>query len=141
MGNNNCGCEFDGGDCCAKSVKGGKVQTSYCKQCQCKDPKHKVKGCNATCKSPKYIGDGNCDENNNCGCEFDGGDCCAKSVKGGKVQTAYCKQCQCKDPKHAVKGCKAKCTVPDYIGDGNCDDENNSCACGYDKGDCCGKNV
>merc|ERR1712222_276571 len=136
--NNNCGCEFDGGDCCAKSVKGGKVQTAYCKQCQCKDPKHKVKGCNATCKSPKYIGDGNCDDdNNNCACGFDKGDCCGKDVKGGKVQTAYCKQCQCKDPKHAVKGCKAKCTVPDYIGDGNCDDENNNCACGYDKGDCC----
>merc|ERR1712037_157006 len=143
--NNNCGCKYDGGDCCAGSVKGGSVKTAYCKQCQCKckDPNYKEdKNCKGKCGLQKYKGDGNCDdENNNCGCEFDGGDCCAKSVKGGKVQTAYCKQCQCKDPKHAVKGCKAKCTVPDYIGDGNCDDENNNCACGYDKGDCCGKDV
>merc|ERR1711939_874182 len=193
--NNNCGCKYDGGDCCPGSVKGGTVKTAYCKQCQCKDPKHKVKGCTAKCTVPKYIGDGNCDdennncgckydggdccgknvkkayckeckckdpnykedknckgkcglekykgdgncddENNNCGCEFDGGDCCAGSVKGGKVLTAYCKQCTCKDPKHKVKGCNAKCTVPKYIGDGNCDDENSNCACGYDKGDCC----
>merc|ERR1712222_316578 len=92
------------------------------------------------CGLQKYKGDGNCDdENNNCGCEFDGGDCCAKSVKGGKVQTAYCKQCQCKDPKHKVKGCNATCKSPKYIGDGNCDDDNNNCACGFDKGDCCGK--
>merc|ERR1712224_136439 len=197
--NNNCGCKYDGGDCCAGSVKGGTVKTAYCKACQCKDPKHKVKGCNAKCLVPKYIGDGNCDdennncacgfdkgdccgknvkkayckeckckdpnykedknckgtcglqkykgdgncddENNNCGCEFDGGDCCAGSVKGGTVKTAYCKQCQCKDPKHKVKGCNAKCTVPKYIGDGNCDDENNNCGCKYDGGDCCGKNV
>merc|ERR1711934_469734 len=197
--NNNCGCAFDGGDCCAKSVKGKVVKTTYCKKCECKDPKYKG-SCSQTCKLPKYIGDGNCDDqnnncgckydggdccgnnvkktyckeckckdpgykpdknckgkcglaqykgdgncddaNNNCGCDFDGGDCCAKTVKGGKVNVAYCKACICKDPKGgAVKGCTAKCTVPQYIGDGNCDDENNNCACGYDKGDCCGPKV
>ena len=25
----NCGCAYDGGDCCAKTVKGGKVNTEY----------------------------------------------------------------------------------------------------------------
>merc|ERR1711982_95529 len=92
---------------------GGKdVKKSYCKECKCKDPNYKEdKNCKGKCGLQQYKGDGNCDDaNNNCGCEFDGGDCCAGSVKGGKVKTAYCKQCQCKDPKHAVKGCKAKCT-------------------------------
>merc|ERR1719506_786235 len=41
--------------------------------------------------APQYKGDGICDdENNNCGCKFDGGDCCNKSVKGGSVKTTYC---------------------------------------------------
>ena len=36
-----------------------------------------------------YIGDGYCDdENNNAGCNFDGGDCC-----GVNVNTQYCNLC------------------------------------------------
>merc|ERR1712032_263621 len=72
------------------------------------------------------------------GCKFDGGDCCNKSVKGGSVKTTYCKECKCKDPKHPddhKHACKDKCTAPEYIGDGICDDENNNCGCGFDKGD------
>ena len=39
-------------------------------------------------------GDGWCDdENNNYGCEWDGGDCC-----GPKVLNKFCKKCQCLDP-------------------------------------------
>ena len=46
-----------------------------------------------TCGSPDYKGDGNCDDdNNNKGCEYDGGDCCAKTVKDGKVNKNYCKE-------------------------------------------------
>ena len=46
-----------------------------------------------TCGAPSYVGDGNCDDNNNNkGCGYDGGDCCAKSVKGGKVQETYCQK-------------------------------------------------
>merc|ERR1719182_876717 len=41
------------------------------------------------CKVQKYKGDGNCDDgNNNAGCHFDGGDCCAKSM-GGPVKKDY----------------------------------------------------
>merc|ERR1712139_24194 len=140
--NNNCRCSWDGGDCCPKS-NNGILNKKYCKVCKCLDPKNQQDAnCKGTCGAAQYKGDGNCDDaNNNCGCGYDGGDCCAGSVKGGKVTTAYCKACICKDPKYAVKGCTDKCTVPDYIGDGNCDDENNNCACGYDKGDCCGTNV
>merc|ERR1719476_293696 len=55
----------------------------------------------------------------------------------------YCKECKCKDPNHKKKdpNCKDKCTLKDYIGDGNCDDVNNNCDCGYDGGDCCAKSV
>merc|ERR1712178_131209 len=91
--NNNCGCAYDGGDCCAKTVKGGTVKTKYCQECKCLDPNSKT--CTGKCGSPKYKGDGNCDDNNNnCGCAYDGGDCCAKTNKA-PVKKTYCKQCKC----------------------------------------------
>merc|ERR1712210_181229 len=125
-GNNIKECDYDGGDCClAKIVK------TYCKICKCKDPKA---GCKGTCKSKAYVGDGNCDdENNNCGCKYDGGDCCLP-----KVVKTYCKDCSCVDPKQKKK-CNGKCGAKAYVGDGNCDDNNNNCGCNYDGGDCCPK--
>merc|ERR1712048_243844 len=135
--NNVPGCQFDGGDCCGTSVK-----KSYCKECKCLDPNYKPAdpNCPGTCGAANYKGDGNCDdENNNCGCEYDGGDCCKETVEGGTVKTAYCKACVCKDPKHKKEGCDGTCGEPKYFGDGNCDDVNNNCGCGYDGGDCCPK--
>merc|ERR1712032_639421 len=133
--NNNAKCEFDGGDCCAKSV-GGPVKKDYCKQCKCLDPNPKgPKG--PACGQKQYKGDGNCDDdNNNAGCAFDGGDCCAKSL-GGPVKKDYCKQCKCLDPN--PKG--PACAQEEYKGDGNCDDDNNNKECEYDGGDCCAKSV
>merc|ERR1712032_1222364 len=98
--NNNCRCDWDGGDCCAKTA-GGSVNMKYCKACQCLDPENlSDSNCKGGCKLAAYQGDGNCDdENNNCGCKWDGGDCCKKTVKGGSVSTKYCKQCKCLDPK------------------------------------------
>merc|ERR1712037_781544 len=134
--NNNKGCGYDGGDCCAKTVKGGQVKKNYCKERKCVDPDNQGKG-KLTCALPKYKGDGNCDdENNNKACAFDGGDCCYKSVKGGIVKKNFCKECKCIDPKNLGEPA-AKCGQPAYKGDGNCDDENNNKACGYDGGDCC----
>jgi len=136
--NNNKGCGYDGGDCCVASVKGGQVNKAYCKTCKCIDPKNQ--GGKPTCGLPQYKGDGNCDDaNNNKGCGYDGGDCCVASVKGGKVNKAYCKACKCIDPKN--QGGKPTCALPQYRGDGNCDDENNNKGCGYDGGDCCAKTV
>merc|ERR1712025_1323513 len=133
--NNNCGCEYDGGDCCGSNVK-----TAYCTQCACKDPNFKGGACSGTCGAKQYKGDGNCDdENNNCGCAYDGGDCCGLDVK-----TTYCKECACKDPNYKAPptgSCTAKCGSAQYKGDGNCDDDNNNCGCEYDGGDCCGTNV
>ena len=60
-------------------------------QCKCIDPKNQ--GGKPACKLPQYKGDGNCDdENNNKDCAYDGGDCCAKTVKGGQVKKNYCKE-------------------------------------------------
>lgn len=140
--NNTCKCGWDGGDCCVKTV-GGAVKTSFCKACKCLDPESKSdSNCEGTCKLPNYKGDGNCDdENNNCGCAYDGGDCCAKSLKK-KVNTQYCKECKCLDPQNQPdSNCKGTCKFPNYKGDGNCDDENNNCGCGYDGGDCCVKSL
>ena len=45
-----------------------------------------------------YKGDGYCDDpNNNCGCDWDGGDCC-----GPNVRTTYCDVCACLDPSQAA---------------------------------------
>merc|ERR1712025_789078 len=67
--NNNKGCGWDGGDCCPKTVAGGTVLKDHCSQCKCLDPDNLADPL-ATCGTPKYKGDGNCDDdNNNKGCE------------------------------------------------------------------------
>ena len=64
-------------------------------QCKCIDPDNQGPA-GPKCGIPDYKGDGNCDdENNNKGCAYDGGDCCYKTVKGGKVQKDYCKEVSC----------------------------------------------
>merc|ERR1712159_558466 len=134
--NNNAGCTWDGGYCCgAKNYK-------YCKECKCKDCTYVKKGDKCVddfkkaCGAPKFKGDGFCDDNNNSGgCAWDGGDCC-----GDKANIKYCKLCECLDcTKAKQKNCPGKkgCTFPNYKKDGNCDDENNSCRCDWDGGDCC----
>ena len=66
--------------------------------CDCTGCECKVDKMLAACGQYKYKGDGNCDDdNNNADCEFDGGDCCAKSL-GGPVKKDYCKECKCLDP-------------------------------------------
>ena len=70
-------------------------------QCNCKDPDNQGAPPPSTCKWDEYKGDGNCDdENNNKGCEYDGGDCCAKTVKDGKVNKDYCNEVSCKILPH-----------------------------------------
>jgi hypothetical protein len=132
--NNNKKCGWDGGDCCYKTVQGGKVSKDYCKECKCQDPDN-IGEPPVSCGSVQFRGDGNCDDsNNNKGCGWDGGDCCFKTAKKGQVNKLYCKQCKCIDPDNLGEHA---CGIAQYKGDGNCDDENNSKACDYDGGDCC----
>merc|ERR1712203_207918 len=72
----------------------------YCKKYECLDPAaNKCDKSKNKCGSANYKGDGNCDdENNNCGCDYDGGDCCAKTLKKA-VSKKFCKKCECLDPK------------------------------------------
>ena len=37
--------------------------------------------------------------------------------------------------------CLEGCEVPEFQGDGYCDDENNMAACNWDGGDCCNNNI
>jgi len=85
----------------------------------------------AGCVVPHWKGDNLCDdENNNEGCDWDGGDCCGPDVK-----TTYCSKCECLDPAWGP------CHSDPWKGDNWCDDENNHPGCEYDGGDCCGDNV
>ena len=80
------------------------------------------------CVYPHWQGDNWCDdENNNAGCNYDGGDCC-----GDDVKTTFCDACECLEPE---------CEFPQWEGDGWCDDGNNHIGCSYDGGDCCGDEV
>merc|ERR1711965_972238 len=140
--NNNKDCGYDGGDCCYKTVEGGKVKKEYCSQCKCIDPNNLGEPPKDPCGAPDYKGDGNCDDENNVkGCAYDGGDCCYKTVEGGQVEKKYCSECKCIDPKNLGEPPKDPCGAPSYKGDGNCDDENNNKGCAYDGGDCCAKTV
>merc|ERR1712146_193619 len=90
-GNNNCGCNWDGGDCC-----GPFSEDDYCTDCRCLDPDSLYQGvtCSQKCASSASQGDGFCDDNNNvCGCDWDGGDCC-----GIDKNVDSCKYCLCLDP-------------------------------------------
>ena len=62
-------------------------------QCECIDPANQGEALPDTCWDSDYQGDSYCDDaNNNEGCEYDGGDCCAQTVDGGTVKTNYCTQ-------------------------------------------------
>merc|ERR1712032_1762500 len=141
--NNNAGCSWDEGDCCCTSGKAN--QYKYCKKCKCLDCEYVPKGdkcvkaIKGACGKPAWKGDRTCDDdNNNAGCAWDGGDCC------GANNYKHCKKCACRDCTFAAKSdactknIKGKCNLPDYVGDGVCDDENNNAGCNWDKGDCCG---
>jgi len=139
-GNNNAGCEYDGGDCCYKTVEGGEVKKNFCTECKCLDPDNL--GEPTGCKSPGYKGDGYCDDgNNNAGCQYDGGDCCYKSLESGVVKTKHCTECACLDPDNLGDAPGASCGSPKFQGDGNCDDNNNNEGCQYDGGDCCANSL
>ena len=78
-------------------------------QCKCIDPDNQGEPEPAACAKVNYKGDGNCDDvNNNKACDYDGGDCCAKSVakngaKTGKVKTNFCSEVGFKLSPHDIQ--------------------------------------
>ena len=83
------------------------------------------------CGSPHFFQDGYCDDNNNNpGCNFDGGDCCPPYGHGSWDQ--YCSSCECIEPttrtacadiwsalkckkKNKAGECDISCTTDDCI--------------------------
>ena len=64
-------------------------------KCDCSGCACKLDKMLSACHDYSYKGDGNCDDdNNNADCDYDGGDCCEKSL-GGPVKQDYCKECKC----------------------------------------------
>jgi len=133
--NNNIKCSWDKGDCCNAHHVG---QFRYCQDCSCLDPTvhqaNKLNKCAGKCGSDTHKDDQFCDDdNNNCGCGWDGGDCCGKT--GNMNQYKYCFQCACRDPTYVAP----QCPIEKFKGDGVCDDHNNIPGCNWDGGDCCKK--
>ena len=99
------------------------VNTDLCSACECLDPNANSGAdssttlasigtspiastsnqCSDTCINEDWKGDNTCDDgNNNCGCEWDGEDCC-----GSNVNTDYCSSCECLDPTFSNSGCES----------------------------------
>jgi len=69
------------------------------------------------CAHVPWKGDKSCDdENNNEGCDFDGGDCC-----GSNVDKTYCTECECK----SING---RFLSKEIFIDEVCEDKNNHCS-------------
>ena len=63
-------------------------------------PTKPPKVCTGSCGNKDYANDKFCDDdNNNCGCKWDGGGCC-----GLEVEYDFCQECKCKDPNSKFKG-------------------------------------
>merc|ERR1711939_27423 len=134
--NNFAVCDWDGGDCCGEGN-----DYKFCSLCRCKDPQEQdARDCSGKCGESAWMGDKFCDaENNNCGCNWDDGDCCDTGTSLLHCQQDGGEQCQCLDPNAQRQGdCNQYCRILGFVGDGNCDDANNFCGCDWDGGDCCG---
>ena len=126
--NNNPGCNFDGGACCNNQSSGW---DNFCNVCACLEspptpPPTTPSPPKGGCGSPQWVNDNFCDdENNNPGCNFDGGDCCNNQSPGWNN---FCNVCACLE---------GGCGSPQWANDNFCDDENNNFGCNFDGGACC----
>ena len=124
-------CAYDGGDCCKPDRYGNSLcdyDNDY--------PVCEYDGGDCCQGNVASIGNSVCeDENNNARCSFDGGDCCLASIN-----TTSCSECKCKI-EDEVMNPHLICPIYTTIGDGVCNDENNTPVCQYDGGDCCLPNV
>ena len=92
--------------------------------------------CSKPCYGPEWKGDKTCDdENNHCGCDWDGGDCCGTT---SDYDFEYCTACKCLDPKNQLKLSAGQVCELKLKGDTHCDPQNNHAGCAWDGGDCCG---
>ena len=97
------------------------------------------------------LGDGRCDpEFNNAACNFDNGDCCSRTCKNYRAAWGTQSPPDGDDITHpvydcsnvvdsltCVPSCPASASARARLGDGRCDADLNTEACGFDLGDCC----
>ena len=143
-------CHFDLGDCCD-----GQTDFSLCSDCFCYSVGHFTNNtltqeCTLKSQFKWYLGDGKCQMNlNNIQYFFDAGDCCLDSPDCQLLLEANddClwgygspKQVKAIDivcPEHRCIKSDVYC-IEEFMGDGICDDFNNSHLCEFDLRDCCG---
>jgi hypothetical protein len=106
-----------------------------------------LKGC--CVPDPSFLGDGACDPNapyNTAECGYDRGDCCRETCDTDTTYGCNAKEGDefgpfgfyCLDPQYAyIDEEECKTENREWIGDGGCDPEYNTKACGWDGGDCC----
>jgi len=106
-----------------------------------------LKGC--CVPDPSFLGDGACDPNapyNTAECGYDRGDCCRETCDTDTTYGCTAKEGDefgpfgfyCLDPQYAyIDEEECKTENREWIGDGGCDPEYNTKACGWDGGDCC----
>ena len=99
-------CDINQGDCDSNDECKNHL---FCGSNNCPFLNHQE--CIGTCGKPDYKGDYYCDDdNNNCGCEWDGGDCCGSNVlTGGNVLTDYCSACECLQPGLGINATSVDC--------------------------------
>merc|ERR1711974_590824 len=93
------------------------------------------------CGSPNFANDNYCDdENNNGGCNFDGGAWCNQKID---EWDEYCTDCECLNPTTTTTSSSPinPCGSPNFANDNFCDDENNNAGCNFDGGACCNQNI
>ena len=99
---------------------------------------------------PSFLGDGACDAHapyNAQECGYDRGDCCRESCDPGSPFGCKAKEGDeygpfgffCLDPTYGPLIDEGACQAEnrEWVGDGGCDPEYNTQACGWDGGDCC----
>ncbi len=119
------------------------------KQVGCLEGLSSIQGHAGCCVlEPTFLGDGACDAHapyNTVECGYDLGDCCKEScdteaqfgckAKEGDAYGPF--GFYCIDPQYSTIDENCTAENREWIGDGGCDEEFNTQACGWDGGDCC----
>ena len=103
--------------------------------CFLQDAAAQYSGC--TTGAVENIGNGQCDAALNVpSCGYDGGDCCPCTCVSSSEHSCADSSSDCLYPgcDDSTTSTEAAC-VGEYHGDGFCDSDQNSAACGYDGGD------